>query len=62
MSDGIHVMRIGDTITVTTTVGDRVARVRVTRQYANALAARLMVAAAYEHEPELDDEGRYVDA
>lgn len=62
MSDGIHVMRIGDTITVTTTVGDRVARVRVTRQYANGLAARLMVAAAHEHEPELDADGRYVDA
>lgn len=62
MSDGITVMRVGDTITITTTVGDKVARVRVTRQYANGPAARLMVAAAHEHEPELDAEERYVDA
>ncbi len=62
MSDGITIRADGDTITVTTTVGERVARVRVTREYANALAARLMVAAAHEHEPETDDEERYVDA
>jgi hypothetical protein len=62
MSDGITVMRIGNTITITTTVGEKVARVRVTREYANKLAARLMVAAAHEHEPSTDGEGRYVDA
>ena len=62
MSDGISVTRLGEVITITTTVGDNTARLRVTRQYANKLAARLMVAAADEHEPKLGADGRYVDA
>lgn len=66
MADGITVVVFGDLVVVTTTVGDKVARVRVTKEYANALAARLIVAAAVvsrgEPEPELDAKGRYHDA
>lgn len=58
MSDGIAVgVNEDGTITIVTTVGDKTARVRVTKDYARQLAARLLVAS---HEPETDDKGRYV--
>lgn len=62
MSDGIEVTADGDTIVITTRVGDKVASVRVTHEYARRLAARLMVAATADSGPRRDASGRFVDA
>ena len=62
MSDGIVVsVRQDGTVQIVTTVGNKRAAVVVTPEYAQNLAARLMMATA-NFEPGKDAKGRYRDA